>query len=226
MNKKYFPLNQIVCGDCMEEVRKLPDDSVDLVIFDPPYTRFYASDAKRKPSLGDFKVLEVFFKVLSAELDRVVKPTGAVFGFCDFRTYPILFNGFYHEFKPTNLIVWKKNFFGPGRHLRPLHELILYMTRPETKPPKDRSLTDIWEVPRVKITERVHSYQKPLELLRTIIKNCSESDAVVLDMFMGSGSTAVAAKQLGRDFIGFEINPRYVKICNERLVKEGQRDEK
>ena len=62
-----------------------------------------------------------------------------------------------------------------------------------------------------------HPTEKPLKIIRDFIKNSSDENHIVLDTFMGSGTTAVACKQLNRNFIGFEIAPEYVKIGNDRL---------
>lgn len=66
----------------------------------------------------------------------------------------------------------------------------------------------------------VHPTQKPVNLIRFLIKSYSEENELILDPFMGSGTTAVACQQLNRNFIGFEINPEYVKIANERLKQK------
>lgn len=68
--------------------------------------------------------------------------------------------------------------------------------------------------------QRVHPTQKPLKLIREIIKDYTQNGEIILDAFMGSGTTAVACKQLGRKFIGFEISPEYCKIANKRLAQE------
>ena len=72
---------------------------------------------------------------------------------------------------------------------------------------------------KLEMTKFNHSTVKPLELIRTIVKASSNEGDIVLDCFMGSGTTAVACKQLGRNFIGFEISPEYVAICNKRLAQ-------
>jgi len=209
--------NKIICGDCLEILPQLPEGSIDLIIFDPPYSRFSASDGLRT-NLGDYKILEIFFKQLSFQLKRVIKRTGATFGFCDFRTYPSLFYGMYYNFCPTNLIVWKKNFPGPGVRFRPIHELIVYWKEDRAQPPKDRQITDIWEAPRVKNVDKLHPYMKPIELVEIMIHNCSGEGDTILDPFVGSGTTCLVAKMLGRNYIGIEINPEYCAVAEKRLA--------
>lgn len=69
----------------------------------------------------------------------------------------------------------------------------------------------------VQLKNKVHSTQKPLKLLRRIIKKLSDNEDIILDCFMGSGTTALACKQLGRNFIGMELSKEYIKIANKRL---------
>ena len=65
--------------------------------------------------------------------------------------------------------------------------------------------------------KKVHQAQMPLKLAERIIKYCSNNNEIILDPFMGSGTTAVVAKKLGRHFIGSEMNPEYVKMAEERV---------
>lgn len=66
----------------------------------------------------------------------------------------------------------------------------------------------------------LHPTQKPINLMKYLIKKCSDEGNIILDPFMGSGTTAVACKQLNRNFIGFEISPEYCKIAEKRLQQE------
>ena len=215
MKELTFWLNTVHCGDALELMKEIPKESIDLIIIDPPYSRFHSSVGEA--SLGDFKILEVFFRDVAKACHRVIKETGSVFFFCDYRTYPCLFYGVYRWIKPANLIIWQKDFLGPGIRFRPLHELILYCISQKTASPKDRHITDIWKAKRV--NNRQHPFQKPLKLFRIMIENCSNQNDVVLDPFCGSGTALIVAQQLGRRWIGIDIEPKYIKITMERLKK-------
>nr|WP_229207323.1 MULTISPECIES: site-specific DNA-methyltransferase [unclassified Duganella] len=79
---------------------------------------------------------------------------------------------------------------------------------------------DLWSVSRLhrEHAERVdHPTQKPLEIIERMVKASCPPDGVVMDLFMGSGTTAVAARRCGRDFVGFELNPEYCDIARRRL---------
>ena len=84
------------------------------------------------------------------------------------------------------------------------------------------NFTDVWtfNIMGGKESLGVHPTQKPLAIIRRIIETSSKEGEIVVDCFMGSGTTALACKQLGRNFIGFEINPKYVKIAKNRLAQE------
>ncbi len=203
-------------GDCLELIKEIPDKSVKLIIFDPPYSRFSGSDGI-ETNIGDYKILECFFKELSFDFKRILMDAGSIFGFCDFRTYPCLFYGMYYNFKPKNLIVWKKNFIGPGIGFRPLHELIVYWGNERTQSPKDRNISDIWDAPRVR--NKNHSYEKPIELYKIMIENCTDEEDMVFDTFLGTGTTLRACRELNRNGFGFEINPRYSEIIDTKMLK-------
>jgi len=89
--------------------------------------------------------------------------------------------------------------------------------------PLGSNVGNIWKINGIigNASERVnHPTQKPIELIRRIVKMSSNKEDIIVDPFMGSGTTAVACKQLNRNFIGFEINPTYVEIANKRLQQE------
>lgn len=199
--------------DCFEGVKKLKDKSVKLFILDPPYTKFYGGDYKTTG--GDFKFLEFYFERFAQLIIPKLKDTGSCFIFCDFRTYPGIFNGFINYVTPANLIIWKKNFLGPGVNFRPMHELIVYLPMADAKSPKDRHITDIWEAPRPK--DKHHIYQKPKELIRIAVGNCSDEGDLVVDTFLGSGTTAIVCRELNRRFIGYESNPKHYETSKERI---------
>ena len=210
-----LPVNQIICGDALEIMTDFPSQSVKLIVIDPPYARFHNSSGEA--SLGDFKILEIYFRELAQKCKRILTLDGAVFFFCDYRTYPCLFYGVFRWLKPSNLIIWRKDFLGPGIVFRPLHELIVYCPNDETLPPKDRHVTDIWEAARVK--NRGHPFAKPKKLYRTMIKNCSDVGDIVLDPFCGSAMSLVVAHQLKRKWIGIDIEPKYVELAKKNIDK-------
>jgi site-specific DNA-methyltransferase (adenine-specific) len=122
-----------------------------------------------------------------------------------------------------NLIVWDKK-SGPGSYYTFAHELIIF----GTAAPKllHKGGTNVWRMPAfssgAKATngEKVHPTQKPVELIAKAIEDATDPGAVVLDTFMGSGTTAVACIRTGRNYIGFELDEKYHTIAMERIKAE------
>ena len=90
---------------------------------------------------------------------------------------------------------------------------------------RGKRIGDVWDFPRVKSSEQIHQNQKPVSLIKQCIEKHSDAGDTVFDGFMGSGTTAVAARQTGRQFIGFEIEPRYFWMIHNRLVEVQDEDE-
>jgi len=211
-------LNKIELMDCLDGLRSIPDKSVDLVVTDPPYVVGVSSNARKGSQFEGF-IIEPYFREWIVEVKRVLKDDGAAYVFCDWRTYPALFRAFCNQMTIANCIVWDFGWIKAGLDYRYRHEFIIYLRKEESQRIKNRSLADVWNIKPINFTaERFHNAEKPLEILRLMIEQSSEEGDVVLDPFMGSGSTAVACKQLNRHFVGFEINPETLDIANKRIA--------
>lgn len=204
-------LDRIIQGDALSVLRTLPSDSVDLILTDPPYGKkaskgthgFGATKNRRYQDDWDIAIPkeEVFEEIL-----RVSR-------------HAIIFGGNYfaHYLPPGNCwIVWDKKGDKP---FNPFADCELLWTN-FTKPVKKYTFLQQGFITESK-DKRFHPTQKPTELLRRILNDFSSPGELILDPFLGSGSTALAAKQLGRHFIGIEREPEYVKIAEQRL-KETQ----
>jgi site-specific DNA-methyltransferase (adenine-specific) len=113
-------------------------------------------------------------------------------------------------------IVWAKNMWGIGYYTRPQHEFAWYchFGKPPLHPDP---VSDLWEVP--KIQAPIHSCEKPVALMRAAIRLCEPmGGGLILDPFMGVGSTGVAAVELGRRFIGIEIDPNHFDVACKRIA--------
>jgi site-specific DNA-methyltransferase (adenine-specific) len=226
-------LNRIYQRDCIEGMRMIPDNSIDLIVTDPPYNIGFKPQRKLKESgsyardgIANDKMPEEEFMewldIVCSELDRVLKDDSYVFMFSGWSTIyqfqPILMK--YWQVKAIH--IWRKNQFGIGYYSRPQYEPFFMCMK--GKPPKPaKAPSDVWEYKKVyksKANPFVHSCQKPTDLLEAIITTYSPQAGVILDPFMGSGSTAVAAQNLGINFTGFEMMPEYIEIANKRLDNE------
>lgn len=205
--------------DCLEGIKELADGSVDVVITDPPYSTPVITSFGRKKfkNLADLSVQEFYFKAIKKELERVLKPDGRVFFFCDDKFYPILYSVFY-EWLNLGLIVWDKGKIGMGRPIRKQHELIFYANQGSAEFQKFGEITHIPSVLKVKHdTNKIHGAQKPVELIEHLINGFSKEGDLIIDLFGGSGSTGKACKNLNRNFVGFELNTEIANASSERL---------
>jgi len=218
----------------------MPAASVDLVIADPPYN--LGKDYGNNVDLKAWHEYEEFTREWLAQAIRVLKPTGSIFTFMGVRFISRLFIMLQDEFHlPFNgWITWHYT-QGMGRKIgfSPRHEDILYFTlsdafkfnldsvRIPQKYYRERNNMeganpgDVWEFSHVHYSnpERTaHPTQKPEALIDRIIAAASDPGDVVLDPFVGSGTTCRVAKLRGRNWIGIDINPDYVRMSEERLL--------
>lgn len=213
-------------SDCMDILPTLP--KVDAVITDPPYSSGGFQEAGRASgSIGTDvdhkwggKQPQIAGDTLSTRgymrlIKGVARATSAseLYVFCDWRmwtsTVDAVEDGF---FRVRSMIVWDKGTPGMGVGWRSQHELILYGRRTPAKPGSGRG--NVLSVSRSGNPD--HPTQKPLQLISSLIKG-TDDGAVICDPFMGSGTTGVACAQLGRKFIGVEIEPKHFDIACKRI---------
>lgn len=214
-------INKVICGDCLEVMKDIPDKSVDLVLTDPPYflpAKHYATRTQFRRNFSDLGILESFFKGFFVELERILKNNGLFFMFCDGQSYPLFFYYSYFFTKAVRPLIWDKKTAYTGYYWRHQHEIILFGVMPESKP-IPTGYGDVLKFNAVRVGIRKHPAEKPVDLIRYIFENTPNEKNIILDPFLGSGTTAIAAKQLGRNFIGIEINPDYCKIAEDRLLQ-------
>ena len=227
-------LNYIDNTDCLEGLKEVPDNSVDAVITDPPYFlsmghagskenafNTNSDQVNSNRTFGDLAIAKPFYKQLFQEFRRVLKPEGHFYFFTDWRGYAFYFPIMAEELPVRNLIVWDKK-SGPGSYYTFAHELIIF----GTSAPKllHKGGTNVWRLPAFSSGAaktdgtKVHPTQKTVEIISKMIEDSTEPGAIVLDTFMGSGTTAVACLKTGRNFIGFELNERYHAIAQQRIA--------
>ena len=220
-----LPLNKIICGDCLEVMKDWPDNCVDLVVTDPPYNlgKNYGPTCNDKmPEKKYWK----WFKDVFKQLYRISRDGYLYFSHSDRGTYkaqPIIIRLGY-KYKQT-LIWWGKNGYSMSLHRKTWsyrHEAILFFEKGEA-PPLEAGDPGMWytsviEVPRPQSNfkeGRCHPTQKPIKLYSTLIQRTPGQ--LVFDPFCGSGTCCVAAKLLGRNYIGIDISEGYCKIARMRI---------
>lgn len=211
---------KLLHGDCLELIKELPDASVDLIVTDPPYFLGMTHNGK-KGAFFDLAICRPFYEQLAKEYARVLKDTGEFYIFTDWRGYAFYYPIFSDVLPLKNLLVWDK-ISGAGNFYAYTHEFIMYGTMCN----KNKKGTNVWREKgfssgaRKTNGEKVHPTQKPVELIEKIILNSSEPGQLVLDTFMGSGTTGVACARTGRHFIGYEIDKKYFDLAQKRIEEE------
>ena len=212
-------LNQIFNEDCLEGMKRIPNNSIDLIITDPPYCVGTTSNG-HKGSWNDNNLIKPFFDLLFAEWDRVLKEEAEIYINTDWRTYPFLYPIVQKYFRVRNLIVWDYEWVKSGNFYRFSHEFIIYATKGDHKRRFYAGERDVWRIKPINYTNlktKLHQAQKPIELVEKMLTNSSVEGDIVLDCFMGSGTTGVACINLDRQFIGFEIDEKYFAIAKKRM---------
>ena len=197
-------INQVIQGDCLEVMKQIPDKSIDLVVTDPPYGMSFRSNYRQEKHdkiVGDSEFPLWIFD----EFNRIAKR--AVYVFCrwdNLKEIP----------KPKSVIVWVKNNWSMGdlkhEHGRQWEAVCFY---PQEEHEFRKRTPDVMKARRTE--NMLHPTQKPVDIMGQLIE--ANVGDTVLDPFAGSGSTLVAAKQLGRKYIGIEIEPKYCAVARERL---------
>lgn len=211
-------------GDCLEVMNKIPDESIDLIVTDPPYSTPTITGFGRKQvkNVADLSIQETYMKCLKKEFERILKPNAPVFIFCDDKYYPSIYRAFYN-WQSVQMVVWDKGKIGMGKPFRKRHELLVYANRETIDYNRSENITHYPTVLNYKIVsekEKMHPAQKPTKLLEDLILGFSNENDTVLDCFMGSGSTGVACKHTNRNFIGIELDDKYFEIAKKRIEEE------
>lgn len=248
-----LPLDEIIVGDCIEELARLPRHCIDLVFADPPYNLQLNNELLRPNNtrvdgvdddwdkFGSFAAYDDFTRAWLNACRRVLKPEGCLWVI-----------GSYHNifrvgaalqdlgFWVLNDVIWRKTNPMPnfrGRRFTNAHETLIWASMA----PKARyvfnyeamkalngelQMRSDWLIPICSGPERLrqicgrktHPTQKPEALLHRIILASSNAGDVVLDPFLGSGTTAVVARRLGRSFIGIEREAAYAEAAKARVA--------
>lgn len=217
----------VVNGDCIAEMEKLADASVDCVITDPPYGINYVSNFRVVDSevvkavnnddlQSALKLWEKACKVLS----RKMKPDSHIYIFTSWKVYPQFAEITARYFRIKNCLIWEKNNWSMGDldgNYAEQYEMAIFATKGNRKLNGGRD-TNILHFDRVANGSLLHSCEKPVDMLRFLISKSSNPGELVIDPFAGSGSTLVACKQAGRAYWGCELDIENYKIALGRLA--------
>lgn len=235
-------VNKIYNEDCLETMKRMEDNSIDLIVTSPPYNKgYYAPKNAMQSSVwdnlkgrsinydsyNDDMEPEVYAewqtKVLS-ECLRVLKPTGSIF----YNHKDILYKGlsvipkWVYQFPVRQQIIWDRQsscMIDP-HYFMPANEWIYWIVKDAKQVyfAKDKSAfrTNIF---RVNVEKNPHPAPFPMKLINSLIASCSPPEGIIYDPFMGSGTTALSTLNVGkgRKYIGSEISLSYVEMANKRI---------
>ena len=243
--------NKIINGDSLEELKKIPRETFDLIFADPPYNLQLKSELTRPDrskvsavndkwdQFENFKKYDDFTYEWLSECKRILKKDGAIWVIGSyhniFRVGTAIQNlGFWI----LNDVIWNKNNPMPnfrGTRFTNAHETLIWASKSEKSKytfnyqslkclNDDLQMRSNWDLPICNGSERlkkdgkkIHSTQKPEALLHRILLATSNKNDLILDPFLGSGTTATVAKKLGRNYFGIEKEKNYFKAAEQRL---------
>lgn len=204
--------HRLLCGDStsIDDVDKLMDgNKADMVFTDPPYNvAFNGRSGKFDVIKNDKLSNDEFVDFIDGFLSTLeVINANTYYICCNWAFYGLL----QLKLKPKACIVWAKNVFGLGKGYRHQHEFILFDGLVD---PSITNESDLWNI--AKDSNYQHPTQKPVELPERAIKNSSKKKNIVLDLFLGSGSTLIAAEKTNRKCYGMELDPKYCDVIIQR----------
>jgi DNA modification methylase len=215
--------HRLLCGDSTDsdQVALLMNgQKADMVFTDPPYGVNYQSNWRNNKSDNKFDILENDNKFLDFKPNLILytKESSAWFIWTSHQVYPI-WREMYEDFY-LNTIIWDKGKMGMGdlSSYGNNYEMALFCSQGKPKLKGERKKA-IWEINVEAGSEYVHPTQKPITLSAYAIPDFINENDLVLDLFLGSGSTMVAAHQLKRKCYGMELDPKYCQVIVDRMLK-------
>ncbi len=218
MNYPEDYINKVICGDCLEVMRGMPDKCVDLVLTDPPYGVNIVGDngtvggTSKEVSRWRGQINSKYKKI--ANDDKPINPSELL----RISKNQIIFGGNYiaDKLPPSRCwIVWYKRIKNQHNNFADCELAWTSLKSPS------RVLQHMWMgmLRDSELQEHYHPTQKPIVLMKWIISQYSKEGDTIIDPYLGSGSTALACIELKRKYIGIEISPEYCKIAEKRIAK-------
>ena len=240
INIKNLKKCTLIEDDCFSILKKIPDNSIDLILTDPPYNIAQYSTGNIKfdwradinNDLAEWDLQELSPIDLAKEFKRILSPQGNIFIFCSYNLIGEYHKAFDSIFDTFQFMVWHKT--NPVPNFRKSSflnscELIVscwnkghtwnFTTQKEMHNFIESGICMGKERIKDENGKSLHPTQKPLAVLKKIIKIASNENDIVLDCFNGVGSTGEAALSLNRKYIGIEIDKKYIDASKKRLEK-------
>ena len=221
-------------GNCLDLMHATPDKSIDLVVTDPPYKTVSGGCTTKKNAmtgvLGQGKKTSKAGTLFAENTITFAEWVPEVYPVLKDDTHCyIMINGRNLSnlqaecekvgFKYQNLLVWNKGNLTPNKWYMNQCEFILMLRKGRAKNIRNLGSSTLINIPNI-IGKKVHPTEKPVALMESLINNSSETGDLVLDPFAGSGSTGVACRNTGRNFVGAEIDTEYFEIASGRIFDD------
>lgn len=219
----------LIHGDCLDEMQRIPDKSIDLVVTDPPYkivqggctnkaVRFKGASSAEIQKGTLFKHNDIEFIDWLPSVYRVLKDGSHCYIMCNDRNLRDLLSACEKVgFKLLNILVWGKSKHSPNRYYMKNCEFIVFLRKGFAKNINDLGTKQLLMVDNV--DSKLHPSEKPVRLMQILVENSSNEQELVLDPFMGSCSVGYACMETNRNFIGIELDDTYFEIAQERVRK-------
>jgi DNA modification methylase len=225
---------EVIHGDALQVMAGMEAGSVDVVLTDPPFssgTRKEGSKGIRRAMVRSMEDADWFatdsltthgfvwlMRQCALQWRRLLKRGGHAFVFIDWRMYPHLAAAIESaDLRHKMTLVWDKTHFGLGDCFRNQHEFILHFTLGMGRKPARRDVGNVLAFPPVRDGD--HPNEKPVPLLREVLSVVARPGSVVLDPFMGTGASGVAAALAGCKFVGIDNDPAFVEHARDRLIR-------
>lgn len=207
--------------DCLEELKRIEDNSFDLALIDPPYFDYKTSYRKDKQSKLSQSLMQQSREdqlEVVRECIRVLKPDSAFYLFTNWENIYWMQQPFQSLFR--NMIVWDKGNWSAGDlkgSFGNRYEIAFLGAKGKNWKYIGGRDNDIWSIPRVG-NKRTHSTEKPVDLYKKCISVACEKNSLILDPYGGSGSSVIAALELGCSIVAYEKDPEYYSKLLERVI--------
>jgi len=232
-NSDKFKINNIYAGNCIDLMQYIPSQTCDLIVTDPPF----AIDFKKQKlnyNRKESNVLEGYIEIPKKDYGnftiswikqayRILKNTGSMYVFSGWNNLKDILNAIdLVGFHTINHIIWKYQFgvYTKRRYVTSHYHILFVAVHPKLyKFNKiEKYPEDVWVINREYWSGKFKTPTKlPMQLVKKIILFSSNKGDLIVDPFIGSGTVAVAAKMLNRNFLGFEIAEKYLEFARERI---------
>ena len=222
---------KLINGNCLDTLKNIPNESIDLIVTDPPYPTTSRGNAGNSGGMLQkdinkkgrvFTYNNINCKEYAPEFYRLLKDGSHCYVMTNHVNLIDMLNTFtdvgFHFIKS---LIWNKGNKIMGQYYMSQYEYILFFRKGKGKKINNCGTSDILSIPNKKTKDKdgknIHDTEKPIELMEVLVNNSSQENELVLDPFMGVGSTGIACIKNNRNFIGIEIDENYFTIAKERM---------